>query len=74
LVMWLAGFLTREMAEFIVPMTKPAGPELPALPALPWGGVGAGTGPLEVGVSRRDLVESLSFGADFESEPVSGKV
>jgi len=62
------GFLTKEMAEFIVPMTNPAGPEMPALPG---GDDDTGTGPLEVGVSCNDLSAMPSSGADLEAEPVS---
>ena len=64
------GFLTKDMAEFMVPMMNPAGAELPALPG---GDDGAGTGPLD-GLSRNDLSVMPSSGADLESEPVSRNV
>lgn len=65
------GFLTKAMAEFMVPMTNPIGAEPPVLPG---GEDGAGTGPLDVGLSRNDLSAMPSSRAVFETEPVSRNV
>jgi len=68
------GFFTRAMAEFMVPMMNPAGPESAGLPASLGGGGGGGTGPVEEGASWKERTDATLSGADLGSEPVSGNV